>query len=193
MPIETNVRAEAFGRLAIACVSQNSCNPTISFFALSPDGQPNDFKPSIIYAAAIGEIAVDIPEGIEMNSINVHSENGVFDRTELGLDLPGAINADEDELDPSIDLFRVEFGSGFGSFSFGAVALPRLAEEFVRADLSAIGVTREGIVVDDFDLIYVAVPEPASVVLLWAAAAGWTLACQRRLTRARVGRIVRDG
>ena len=66
--------------------------------------------------------------------------------------------------DADANIFKATFGSSFGSLSFGAVAQPRLSEQFIVNDLTVVGSLAGGGDLGDVDLIYV--PEPSTLLLL---------------------------
>jgi hypothetical protein len=164
-----------FNQLDIVAAQQNALYLTGPYGALSPEGRRADGQTSIIYRAATGEIVVDAPAGNELTSINIDSAAGIF-TGDPAVHLGGSFDHDADD-----NIFKATFGSSFGSLSFGAVARPGLEDDFLLGDLTVIGSFRGGGALGDVDLIYVAVPEPAGVMLVIVG--GMLLA--RRITRKR--------
>ena len=76
------------------------------------------------------------------------------------------------------NIFKATFGSSFGSLSFGVVATPGLAEDFVANDLTVVGSLDGGGGLGDVDLIYV--PEPSSALLLVLALVALVAPYRRR-------------
>ncbi len=128
------------------------------YAAIAPGGQPNDAQTSIVYNVQTGELGVDAPAGMELTSINIDSAAGAF-TGDPARNLGGSFDNDADG-----NIFKATFGSSFGSLSFGNVAQPGLAEQFLLDDLSVVGSLQGGGALGDVDLIYV--PEPSGVVLL---------------------------
>lgn len=143
------------------------------YAALQPDGQHGDGQTSVGYDAGTGEVWVDVPDGVELTSLNVESAHGIFGGTPAQ-SLGGSFDADTDDT-----IFKATFGAGFGSMTFGQVAQAGLSQEFVRNDLAVVGTLAGGQDVGNVDLIYVPVPEPSTILLL---ALGLTISfvcCQR--------------
>ena len=89
---------------------------------------------------------------------NIDSAAGIF-TGEAAQNLGGSFDNDADA-----NIFKATFGSSFGSLSFGAVAQPRLSEQFIVNDLTVVGSLAGGGDLGDVDLIYV--PEPSTLLLL---------------------------
>ncbi len=103
-------------------------------------------------------MSVDAPAGTELTSINIDSAAGIF-TGDAAQSLGGSFDNDADN-----NIFKATFGSSFGSLSFGNVAQPGLAEQFVLNDLSVVGSLQGGGDLGNVDLIYV--PEPSTLLLL---------------------------
>ena len=108
---------------------------------------------------------------MQLTSINIDSAAGIF-TGDAAQNLGGSFDNDADN-----NIFKATFGSSFGSLSFGNVAQPGLAEEFVLNDLTVVGSLAGGGALGDVDLIYV--PEPETFVLLTLGLIG-LIACGRR-------------
>ena len=142
---------------------------------ISPVGATDDAQTSIGYNARTGEVWVDAPWGTELTSINLESAAGIF--TGARQSLGGSLDSSTDS-----SLFKATFGASFGSFSFGSVAQPGLARQFIADDLTVTGSLVGGGDLGDVDLIYVPVPEPASMLLLGVGVASLILATRSRRT-----------
>jgi hypothetical protein len=112
------------------------------------------------YDASTGEIWVDPPAGRELTSINIDSASGIFTGSPAQ-NLGGSFDHDADD-----NLFKATFGTSFGALSFGTVAQAGLAETFLRDDLTVVGSLSGGGGLGDVDLVYVPIPEPATLVQL---------------------------
>jgi hypothetical protein len=132
--------------------------------AVNGDGREGDAQTSVGYDARTGRFWVDAPTGRELTSVNIDSNAGIFvGPRPMGLD--GSFDSFA-----SGNIFKATFGSRFGSLSFGEVASIGLTEEFLLSDLSVIGSLSGGGGLGDVDLIFVAVPEPSSLMMLALAA-----------------------
>jgi hypothetical protein len=127
--------------------------------AIGTGGQETAGQTSIVYNPETGEVGVDAPVGVNLTSVNIESASSIF-----------TSHANAENLDGSFDnhaennVFKATFGSSFGALSFGMVAAPGLAEEFVAGDLTVVGSLEGGGALGEVDLIYV--PEPAALTLL---------------------------
>jgi hypothetical protein len=139
------------------------------YAAVRKGGHRGDGQTSISYDAGRGEMAVDAPAGVELTSINIDSAGGIFTGN-AAQNLGGSFDNDADN-----NIFKATFGSSFGSLSFGDVAQPGLAEEFLVGDLTVVGSLAGGGALGEVDLIYV--PEPATCWLLLAAALACAAGC----------------
>ncbi|MCP3959895.1 MAG: hypothetical protein GY719_18785 [bacterium] len=123
---------------------------------LRPGGKEGDGRMSLVYDAATGEVRIDIPVGLAVNSINIDSASGIFGGAparNLGE------NPDNNHTDDNI-VKSVSYGS-FGSTSFGSVARRGLSERFLLSDLRVVGSLTDGAgAFGDLDLVYI--PEAAS-------------------------------
>ncbi len=164
-----------FNQRDIVAALQHGLYNAGPYAAVRPAGHVNDGQTSLVYDAATGEIAVDAPAGTELTSINIDSAAGIF-TGQAAQNLGGSFDNDSDD-----NIFKATFGSSFGSLSFGRVAPSQLAESFLLGDLSVVGSLRGGGSLGDVDLVYLAIPEPASVVL--AAVASFCLAAMRWQSR----------
>ena len=124
----------------------------------APPGGESDEQTSIIYNATTGELAVHAPPSTELTSVNIDSAAGIF-TGDAAENLGGSFDNDADN-----NIFKATFGGSFGSLSFGIVAQAGLSEEFMLADLTAVGSLAGGGDLGAVDLIYV--PEPSAFVLL---------------------------
>jgi hypothetical protein len=132
---------------------------TGKYSAIADGGETGDGQTSVGYDVATGELWVDGPAATQLSSISVSSAAGVF-TGDPAQNLGGSFDNDSDD-----NVFKATFGTSFGSLSFGNVAPPGLAKEFLLNDLTVIGSLQGGGGLGEVDLIYV--PEPA---------AGWLLA-----------------
>ncbi len=127
------------------------------YAAVAPSGSRGDGQTSIIYNPTTGELAVDAPAGTQLSSINIDSGGAIF-TGQAAQNLGGSFDNDSDN-----NIFKATFGSSFGSLSFGNVAQPGLAKQFLLADLIVVGSLAGGGALGDVDLVYV--PEPSALVL----------------------------
>lgn len=144
-----------------------------SFAALAPGGLQRDDRHSIIYDAATGDLAVDVPDGRELTAVQIESGVGIFTRT-LSPDFRCG-GSDCEPTEHYIFIFTFPLQPPFASLDIGPIATAGLSEEFIVSDLTVIGSTYRfddipGVPLDsdDFDLIYIPVPEPATVLLVCA-------------------------
>jgi hypothetical protein len=129
-------------------------------FGILPGGVVGDAQTSIVYDYNTGEIAVDVPAGVQLSSIFIGSAASIF--TGPSPDLPD----DFDNADAN-SIFKATFGGSFESLSFGPVTQSGLSEAFLLSDLRVLGTQAQGFVaggLGDVDLAYV--PEPSTVLLL---------------------------
>ena len=145
------------------------------YAALQRNGQTSDDQTSVIYHAGTGELAVDVPDGVELTSINIDSAAGIFTGREAA-NLGGSFDNDADN-----NIFKATFGGSFGSTGFGNVAQTGLSEEFVLGDLTLIGSLAGDGDLGAIDLVYV--PEPASAFLLAIGIVSGLAHGRRRLSR----------
>ncbi len=118
------------------------------YAALSPNGLHDDDQTSLFYDPATGELAVDVPRGGNLTSINIDSAAGVF-TGEPARNLGGSFDNDSDW-----NIFKATFGSSFGPISFGNVAQTGLSHDVLLADLTAVGSVLGGGSLGQVDLIY---------------------------------------
>ena len=130
------------------------------YAAIATDGEPGDAQTSIRYHAGTGEVSVDAAAGKELTSVNIESASGIFTGAPAQ-NLGGSFDNDTDN-----NIFKATFGSSFGSISFGNVARTRLSKDMVAGDLTVVGSLAGGGDLGTVDLIYIAVPEPSTLVLL---------------------------
>ncbi len=97
---------------------------------------------------------------ISLTSISVDSASGIF-TGDPAQNLGGSFDNDAGN-----NIFKATFGSSFGSISFGNIAQPELAGDFLLSDLAVVGSLAAGGDLGSVDLIYVPVPEPHGIVLL---------------------------
>ena len=128
------------------------------YAAVQTGGIVGDDQVSLVYQLRTGELSVDAPVGRELSSINVTSAEGRFTGSKP-IVLDGAFDNFESD-----NVFKATFGGSFGSISFGHILPAGLAEDDVRADLSAAGSLAGGGGLGDVDLVYV--PESTSAILL---------------------------
>jgi hypothetical protein len=133
---------------------------TGKYAAIATGGSRGDGQTSIVYNANTGEVAVDAPAATPLTSINIDSATGIFTGA-AAQNLGGSFDNDSDN-----NIFKATFGSSFGSLSFGTVAQAALPEAFVAGDLSVVGSLAGGGALGNVDLIYIPVPEPATLTLL---------------------------
>jgi hypothetical protein len=122
------------------------------------NGVRGDAQTTIIYNAGTGEVAVDAPAGTNLTSVNIDSAARIFTGAPAQ-NLGGSFDNDADG-----NIFKATFGSSFGSLSFGNVAQPGLAQQFVLNDLTVVGSLAGGGALGNVDLIYI--PEPSTFALL---------------------------
>lgn len=164
---------QVFNQLDITAALAGGVYQTGPYATLRPNGLEADDQTSVGYDANTGEIWVDPPVGIELTSINIDSAAGIFTGA-AAEDLGGSFDNDSDG-----NIFKATFGGSFGALSFGYVAAPGLAEDFVLTDLRVIGSRAGGGGLGDVDLVYVPVPEPSSLALAFGLL-GMLLFCRRR-------------
>ncbi len=150
-------------------------SPQFANARILPGGDRDDEQTSIVYDAQWGEVAVNAPVSTELTSISIYSANGIFSS-----DLPRCFAKLCQDLDANT-LFRATFGESFGDFSWGNVAQPRLEEQFLLDDLHVVGSLAGGAGLGDVDLIYIPVPEPPPLLLVFLGSMG--LFCWRALTQ----------
>ncbi len=161
-----------FDQIDIIAAQQGAAYLTGTYEAISGDGQAGDGQTSVVYNPGTGELAVDAPAGIQLTSINIDSAAGIFTGT-AAQNLGGSFDNDSDN-----NIFKATFGSSLGSLSFGNVAQPGLAKDFLLGDLTVVGSLQGGGALGDVDLVYV--PEPSSVCLLLLGALAFPT-CRRCL------------
>lgn len=125
-------------------------------------GVAGDGQTSLTYDARTGELGIDAPAGVELTSINIDSESGLFHG-----DKPGMLDGSFDNFEPT-NLFKATFGSSFGSLVFGSVVDAGLSRESLISDFTVVGSLAGGGELGDVELIYV--PEPPSLLLVALAA-----------------------
>ena len=123
----------------------------LSSAPISCCGLENDERPSLIYNADTGELAIEVPAGQQLNSINIESATGILNEDSQSIRqlLDGAFDFNDGHT-----IFKSTFLSSFGSISFGAVARPDLSPSFLLADLSGIGSFDGGGMLNSLDLVY---------------------------------------
>ena len=156
-----------FDQLDIIAAASSSVYLTGPYAAIGIGGAKGDDQTSLVYDAATGELAVDAPVGLELTSINVTSNAGMFIGSK-----PAVLDGAFDNF-AADNVFKATFGGSFGSISFGNVLPSGIGEADLVADLSAVGSLAGGGDLGDVDFVYV--PEPASVLLLLAALLGSNL------------------
>ena len=129
------------------------------YAAIQGEGTAGDAQTSVGYNAGTGEVWVDAPAGKELTSINIESAASIF-TGDPAQNLGGSFDNDADN-----NIFKATFGSSFGSLSFGNVARPDLSRDVVAGDLTVVGSLAGGGDLGAVDLIYVPVPEPATLLL----------------------------
>jgi hypothetical protein len=147
---------------------------------LAPGGRRNDETVSIVYEANTGEIAVDVPPSRELIWLGIYSAQGI---------LTGGLSSESVERLGSRYVYRslqpFEYASfdrqplvTFGSFRFGPVAEPGLAEWLLLGDISVVGSHNPSrsvlgeVSIAAADLIYLDVPEPSTLIPVLLALAG---------------------
>jgi hypothetical protein len=146
-----------FDQLDIIAALANGLYLTGPYAGVQSNGMLSDGQASIVYHADSGEVTIDAPAGIELNSINIDSAAGIF-IGDAAQNLGGSFDNDADA-----NIFKATFGSSFGSVSFGNVAQKGLSEEFLLGDLTAVGSLAGGGDLGNVDLVYV--PEPSTIGL----------------------------
>jgi hypothetical protein len=147
------------------------------YAALRSTGQQGDGQTSIVYNAVTGELAVDGPSDRELTSINISSAARLF-TGDPAQNLGGDFDNDADD-----NIFKATFGSSFGSLSFGNVAQTGLSQELISNDLTVVGSLARGGDLGNVDLIYIAVPEPATILLALTAVVAIALSVPRQSLR----------
>ena len=147
---------------------------TGKYAALAGPGQAGDGQTSVGYNEQTGEVWVDAPAGKDLTSINIESAAGIFTGSPAQ-NLGGSFDNDTDN-----NIFKATFGSSFGSLSFGNVAQAGLSKEVVLGDLTIVGSLAGGGDLGQVDLIYVPIPEPATLALgMFGLALLGGLVCRR--------------
>jgi hypothetical protein len=140
-------------------------------------GQPLDAVPdvraAVIYDANTGEVALDVPAGIELSAINLDSATGIFTESPAQ-NLSGIFDNHSDH-----NVFKATLGASFSSLSFGPIAEPGLTEQFIRDDVTAVVSPAGGGPLVAIDLVYV--PEPSSLQLVAVALVGVFVSVGRSL------------
>ena len=149
-----------FDQFDIIAAQQAAIYQTGPYAAVGSGGQNGDGQTSVGYDANTGEVWVDAPSGTELTSINIDSAAGIF-TGQPAQNLGGSFDNDADS-----NIFKATFGDAFGSISFGNVARTGLSEAFLLDDLTVIGSLQGGGDLGIVDLVYVPVPEPASLLLI---------------------------
>ena len=149
-----------FDQLDVIAALGNGLYLAGPYGAINRNGQAGDAQASIGYNAGSGEVWVDAPAGTDLTSVNIESASGIF-TGQSAKNLGGSFDNDSDT-----NIFKATFGSSFGSLSFGQVAQAGLTEDFLAGDLSVVGSLAGGGALGNVDLIYVSVPEPATLLLL---------------------------
>jgi len=130
-----------------------------SFSVLAGDGTSGDDQTSLVYDMATGELSIDPAAGKDLTSINITSASSAF----LG-DKPAVLDGAFDNW-ANDNIFKATFGSMFGAISFGNVLAPGMSSADVIADLTAVGSLAGGGDLGAVDLVYMGVPEPASMIM----------------------------
>lgn len=164
-----------FDQLDIIAALGNGFYLTGPYAAIRTKGAPGDAQTSVGYNAITGEVWVDAPAGSALTSINIDSASGIF-TGDPAENLEGSFDTSSE-----LNIFKATFGTSFGSLSFGNVAQPGLAEDFVANDLSVVGSLDGGGGLGDVDLIYIPEPSALTLALLGlAAVAGRFVGGRRR-------------
>ena len=154
-----------FNQLDIIAALNAGTYLTGPYAAIARGGVEGDGQTSITYDPSNGEVGVDAPAGTNVTSVNIDSASGIFVNHETAQNLDGSFDTHSED-----NIFKATFGSSFGSLSFGMVATPGLAEDFVANDLTVIGSLDGGGGLGDVDLVYI--PEPSALVLMVIAMFG---------------------
>ena len=128
--------------------------------AVRPEVNAGAAHASVGNDATIGEIGGDAPDSTELTSASIDSAAG-------GLTLGPAENLGgsfDNDSDPNV--FKATFASSFGTLSIGNVAQAFLEDEVLLGDLTVVGSLAGVGDLGDVDLMYISVPEPASILLL---------------------------
>jgi hypothetical protein len=163
-----------FDQVDIVAALANALYVTGPYGALQPEGPRADARTPIVHNAAPGELAVDAPAQTEVTSINIDSTSGVF-MGQPAANLGGGFDNDSDT-----NIFKATFRTSFGSLSFGNVAQPSFAKEVLLSDLTVVGSLQGGGGLEDVDLVYVSVPEPTTLILVFLGLFGVVAASRRR-------------
>jgi hypothetical protein len=156
-----------FNQKDIVAAQQSNAYLTGRYASLAPGGVQGDDRHSIIYDAHTGELALDVATGKDLSSINIDSAVGIF----TGTASPDFRCGGSDCEPTAHNIFKATFRGTFGSLEIGPIAAPRLSKEFILNDLAVLGsmgALSEGPVRlenDSFDLIYIPVPEPDTLLL----------------------------
>jgi hypothetical protein len=117
--------------------------------AVSLNGKQGDAQTSLIYDANTGRVDVDVALDIELTSISIVSDSGIF-TGDPAENLGGSFDLDSDTA-----IFKATFGASFGSLSFGNVAQPYLDVTLLINDLTVDGtLVGTGSRLSDVDLVY---------------------------------------
>ena len=125
--------------------------------ASAEDVDATGLTATLVYNPTTGNLGVETPNGLELTSISIDSDSGIFSGT--AENLGGTFDLSSGE-----SLFKATFGSSFGTTNFGAVAEPGLSLEFLRDDLTIVGSRLGGGALGEVDLLFI--PEPATWILL---------------------------
>ena len=145
-----------------------------------PGGSLLDGDPSIVYRASNGELALDLPNNIQLTAINIESEQGIF-TGDPALGLGGPFDLDLDNtIFKAVNPNDPDGLNGFGGFSLGTVAVPGLTPSQLADDLTIrASLADGGGAAGVFDLAYLANPEPSTMSILIMALIA-TLSTRRR-------------
>lgn len=129
--------------------SRHTKNLTAS---LRPNGTRGDNQVALIYTAATGEVELQVPKGLAVNSISIDSASGIF------VGEPAKNLADNaDNHHSRYNIIKSVADKSFGDLSLGKVALKGLEEATLLEDLRAVGSLAGGAgAFGDLALIYVA-------------------------------------